>query len=356
MSSLIKKHNHQFPYLAKLNLCSLTMSLAFHLSSCVPPSSQESTPEYALGSWVKLQNYNLLFAAKQTRTLQYCITPIGFNGNQQLQANHVERALHEWFAQLVFKINVTKLPQNCAPDIKKGIFQVMLFGSEAEFMRKTVSVESTLGIYYPNDGILMLNMEGVLNPNRDSSSGYKTVLHELGHGLGLHHSPDVNSVMYFNLHNAPGRLTSDDANGIRAAWTVVDNVLAGRQDNNFVNDDDIPMANNGFSNPAGSRSVPFDPEIDTIANVPGDELVKPDQKGFPVRSRARYSSRFFVGNIPPHIGSLTCEIRINSQLYPIIYDRFRNFFRVRLIKEIPGCPYGRAGTLGWIPAWVIEGE
>lgn len=342
--------------LRKLNLYSLTMSVAFLLSSCVPPSSHESTPEYALGSWVKFKNYNLLFAAKQTRTLQFCITPIRFEGNQQLLASHIERALHEWFAQLSFKINVKKLPQNCTPDIKNGIFQVMLFGSETDFMRKTISVESTLGIYYPNDGILILNMEGVLNPNRDSSAGYKTVLHELGHSLGLHHSPDVNSVMYFNLHNAPGRLTSDDTNGIRAAWDVVDKELAGTRDKSFVNDDDIPMARNSSSAPAGSRSVPFDPEIDSIASDPGDELVKPKQKGFPIRSRARYSSRFFAGNVPPHLGSLSCEIRINSQLYPIIYDRYRNFFRVRLIKEIPGCPYGRAGTLGWIPAWVIEEE
>lgn len=56
----------------------------------------------------------------------------------------------------------------------------------------------------------------------DGANLYETALHEIGHALGLDHSPQQSAVMYYltNSQNLSGTLTSDDLLGIRTIYGV----------------------------------------------------------------------------------------------------------------------------------------
>lgn len=52
-------------------------------------------------------------------------------------------------------------------------------------------------------------------PADKKTSLFATVLHEMGHSLGLHHSADKTAVMYHSIHASTGVLSQDDFDGIQ---------------------------------------------------------------------------------------------------------------------------------------------
>ncbi len=165
----------------------------------------------ALAVWSNQRQYNLMFAALAQRRVHYCATPIRFSGGQIGVSRMIQQAFQEWFAPLNIKIPAVQITAGCRPNIERGVVAVELYGDEDEFVYRTGGgPANTLGIYFPSSGTFMLNMPGILNQNRDSTGGYKTILHELGHVLGMNHSPEMNSVMYYNLRYASPRLSPSD--------------------------------------------------------------------------------------------------------------------------------------------------
>jgi predicted Zn-dependent protease len=83
--------------------------------------------------------------------------------------------------------------------------------------------------FYPKAGELSgeLHFNSAVKWTRDSSaSGFdlpSVALHEIGHSLGLEHSPDSSSVMYayFPLGSLKRDLTPDDIAGIQAIYGKV---------------------------------------------------------------------------------------------------------------------------------------
>ena len=178
----------------------------------------------AFVAWSNQRQYNLMFAAFAQRKVHYCIKPIRFSGGQLVVSRMVEQGFQEWFAPLNVKITATQIAAGCRPDIAGGVVAVELYGDENEFVYRTGGgPANTLGIYFPSLGTLMLNMTGILNPNRDNTGGYKTILHELGHVFGLDHSPKMNSIMYYNLRYASSHLSVSDIAEVRAIARFVQN-------------------------------------------------------------------------------------------------------------------------------------
>jgi Matrixin len=206
---------------SKHPLCLLLISICL-LPSCGQEPETEATTEFALVPWVEQPQHNLMFAAMENKKISYCLTAVNYRGSLVPVARMVERAIRDWLSVIPLQVKVEQISTRCRGEISHGVIEIQLYGNEAEFNSRTGNVGGTLGIFFPRSGILSLNMPGILNQARDRTGGYKTILHEIGHALGMGHSPEVNSVMYYNLRNAPDRMTQVDFAGIRAAAKLVE--------------------------------------------------------------------------------------------------------------------------------------
>jgi hypothetical protein len=155
-------------------------------------------------------------------------------------------------------------------------------------------------------------MKGIKNPRRDPTGGSKTILHELGHTLGLTHSATAGAVMQASLARAGARLTDDDVKGVRAIWQRL------------------------RSNPA-----------DSSAQVPsGKEKAE-------VKVRMRYASWFKTSTRQSY--SLSdkekCPLEAGQELLLQLPDGrllHEAHVKVLLAEDLPRCAAGAKGTSGYL--------
>jgi hypothetical protein len=198
-------------------------------SGCRSKPRTDSETAFAVGSWWAESNSNLLLSIAREPRLSFCMESSGESAGGRFEkdfaavSSNLRFALLEWFRAIKQTVTVQQVvADGCRPDVAKGIFKVVLHYDENAFQRNISQTTSpTLGVYLVGDGSLHLNMNGISNPRRDPTGGRKTILHELGHMFGLHHSTTRGAVMQANLSQASNELTSDDILGIEAVWNKV---------------------------------------------------------------------------------------------------------------------------------------
>lgn len=189
------------------------------------------------------------------------------------------------------------------------------------------------------EGRLYLNMKGILNPRRDPTGGKKTLLHELGHTLGLTHSATSGAVMQASLSRASAQLTNDDINGVRAIWQRLQMRAESEGPNSAV-----PTRASPATTPIAS--------IKTEAGVSptGGQSLSENKK---VHVSLRYSSWFKLSTEQSYLlpDSQKCALEAGQVVAVQVLDDGRltaAHVRVQLSDGIPHCEAGAKGALGYL--------
>jgi len=324
-------------------------SLTLLSNACVPKSNPGSEVAYAVGSWWASPTSNLLLAIKSGLPIGLCFTSEGAAEPVELSKDIVRfdkivrAAFQEWIAALNSRLVIETSSAPCQSDRAQGRLKVVLHYSEQIFQARIAQTSSpTLGVFLIGDGGLHLNVRGVLNPRRDSTGGYKTTLHELGHAFGLNHSGVSRAVMQPSLFNASARLTSDDIASIKAVWARLPSALTRTEER---------AADRSIDNSAIFEQ-PSEPRMQPTANsaVPQQRL---PPEGSNLGIIMRYDSWFKRSVAQSYTLPETdkCALRLEQKIVVQILDSGRlnaSHLRVRLVESLPGCFFGQIGTVGFL--------
>lgn len=164
------------------------------------------------------------------------ISATNFASNQseaQVLATLVSQAMNAW------EDNIGREVWNLNPNVQSGspfgnsIRWSNNFGAETGFNASTtlaVTVRYRTGTFFSRFEII-LNGENTALRNNNANILYQTILHELGHVIGLDHSEFTSAVMYASLQGN-SRLSNDDVSGAVAAI----NETLRRQEVGFVSE------------------------------------------------------------------------------------------------------------------------
>jgi hypothetical protein len=161
-------------------------------------------------------------------------TNFASNANEgQVLSSFVSQAVNEWEDSLGKEIwNVNPNVQMGSP-FGNAIRWSNNFAAETGFNPDTtlaVTVRYRTGTFFARFEII-LNGGNMALRNNTANILYQTILHELGHVIGLDHSEFTNAVMYASLQGN-NRLSNDDISGGVAAI----NETLRRQDIGFVSE------------------------------------------------------------------------------------------------------------------------
>lgn len=304
---------------------------------CLPKQSTDSETAYAVGSWWSDSASNLLTAVQSSQPLTVCLSA---NGNVQASIlardeEHfyelTERALRAWMDGLNISPEVQRASQPCKNDLSKGFLHLTLHYDVDHFQQKLAQTTSpTLGVFLVGDGRLHINVPAVLNPARDPTKGYKTILHELGHGLGLNHSDVPGAVMQAYLSRAENKLTQDDINGIRDVWKRME------------------QRSPAASRPQSESSAPVEPAA-ALPNRPEPMATGSSR----LKLRARYDTWLKATTAQSYelSDSQKCFLKLNDEIFVerLSGTQLTNgHIQVRLLKPIADCEFGSAGGVAFL--------
>ncbi|NBW80578.1 hypothetical protein EBR21_02380 [bacterium] len=318
----------------KLKLSSMGIWFCFAFVGCMPRHQQtDSNVEFAVGNWWAEPSGNLLLSAAAQQPLQICADSLGSVEEQRWQKDSanvlslVNMSIREWFRAINAAPQIVYGQRPCGQDVSKGQLKVVLHYDEQSFQREISQSSSlTLGVYLIGDGSLFLNMAGITNPRRDPTGGRKTILHELGHAFGLHHSNTRGAVMQPSLCNASESLTPDDIQGIETVWNRVRKANPSR-----------PAQNQQSSSQPGGVIGWFSPP-------PGDSMV----------SMSFRHDSWFKSSTAQSVdlaADQKCELKQEQKLRVKILDGGRTHLahlRIELGEDLPGCAIGRKGNSGFV--------
>lgn len=322
----------------------LPLVLCSGFLACQPKKKSDADVAFSVGAWWSDPGSNLLTAVRDGRAISLCLSGEGVKDNQKFLSDLVrfERtvrdAIQEWLSSLMITPSIESKKAPCRNDLKGGYVQVVLHYDEARFQSHIAQTTSpTLGVFLVGDGGLHLNVNGVLNPSRDPTGGYKTTLHELGHAMGLTHSQVAGAVMQPNLSRASSRLTRDDIEGIKTVW--------GRISQGKVLDKSVRQA--------GKESVLAEPVEFEEGQSKRVETVNVIPKNESVRVALRYDSWFKTStaqsfSLPE---SAKCHLRIDQKIGVKILDEgqlYSGHLKVKLTEDIPVCVIGQSGAVGYL--------
>lgn len=315
---------------------------------CRPKQKTESEVTYAVGDWWSDPGSNLLSAVKSGQPVVVCLSSEGSPPATRLSADvprfekTVRRALQEWFKALQVNVQIQTKQAPCVNDLESGHVQVVLHYNEPLFQSRVAQTTSpTLGVFLIGDGGLHLNVNGVLNPARDATEGFKTTLHELGHAMGLNHSNVKGAVMLPYLSQASSNLTSDDIQGIQQVWKRLPETR-------------YPAPVRKDSSDASDSSVS---KVTTTTN--SAPTIEPRATQQPIRTQSsvyvvlRYDSWFKASTAQSFAlpEAEKCQLKLAQKLAVQILDSGNlqaRHLRVKLVDGIPNCRLGSAGATGFL--------
>jgi hypothetical protein len=310
--------------------------------SCMPKKTTEADTAYAVGSWWSDSKSNLLRAVKANQPLTVCfssngsVEPAALSRDMQHFYGLTQTALRSWMSALSISPQVTQASQPCKNDLSLGFLHITLHYDVNYFQQRLAQTTSpTLGVFLVGDGQLHLNAPAVLNPARDPTKGYKTILHELGHGLGLNHSDVPNAVMQAYLNRAANKLTQDDFNGIRDVWQRLGQVPPPE-----------PQPQQTPSTPQESAAArPNAPE--------GPETATSIFANPRLQLRARYDTWLKATTAQSYeLGDKQkCFLKLNDSVFVERLsgkELVSGHLQVRLLKPIAGCAFGSEGTVAYL--------
>jgi hypothetical protein len=318
----------------KLKLSSMSAWFCFALVGCAPRQQQtDSKVEFAVGNWWAEPSGNLLLSAVAQQPLQICADSVGSVDQLRWEKDSanvlslVNMSIREWFRAIKVTPQIVYGQRPCGQDVSKGQLKVVLHYDEKRFQREiSQSTAPTLGVYFVGEGSLFLNMAGILNPRRDPTGGRKTILHELGHAFGLHHSSTRGAVMQPNLRDASSSLTPDDVIGIETVWIRLRKANPAQPVQNQQSTSS-PGPSTGWFNPPP-------PESFVSMNIRHDSWFK-----------SSTAQSFELSD------NQKCELKLAQKLRVKILDGGRiqaAHLRIELGEDLPGCSIGRKGSLGFV--------
>lgn len=318
-------------------------------AACVPKHKEDAAVAYVPGSWWSHSESNLLAAASRGEVIRYCVSemaspsPAEFERDRLRIEKLVHAALQEWTSPLgpssAVKVEKQSSSQ-CVNSIRNGHLEVVLHYDEALFQSQiSRSTASTLGVYMVGEGRLYLNMKGILNPRRDPTGGKKTILHELGHTLGLTHSTTSGAVMQASLSRASAELTNDDVNGVRTIWQR----LQMRSESDGSNPSVPPRASQAIT------PIPSSKTQAGVSRTDGQGITESSK----VHVSLRYSSWFKLSTEQSYLlpDSQKCALEAGQVLAVKVLDGGRltaAHARVQLTDGLPNCQAGTKGALGYL--------
>ena len=321
---------------------SLIFSSVVAYQGCMPKKATEADTAYAVGSWWSDSKSNLLTAVKANQPLTVCfssngtVQPAALSRDEQHFFGLTQTALRSWMSALNVSPLITQASQPCKNDLSLGFVHITLHYDVRYFQQRLAQTTSpTLGVFLVGDGQLHLNVPAVLNPARDSTKGYKTILHELGHGLGLNHSDVPNAVMQAYLNRAANKLTQDDFNGIRDVWQRL-----GQAAPSVVQPQQKPDA---AQESAAVRPNAPESQVSTTGIATSSRL----------QLRARYDTWLKATTAQSYDlnDSQKCFLKLNDAVFVerLFGDQLvSGHIPVRLLQPIAGCAFGSVGTVAYL--------
>jgi hypothetical protein len=303
-------------------------------SGCRSKVKTDSETAFVTGSWWADSGSNLLVAVSRNPRVSYCIEssgasdPAAFAKDSEKISAAVRSALSDWFRAIKESVDVKQSSDACRADLGNGFFKIVLHYDEGAFQRNISQTSSpTLGVYLVGNASLHLNMNGILNPLRDPTGGKKTILHELGHMFGLHHSTVRGAVMQANLGAASNELTADDIAGIAAVWQR--------------------LRASGRPNPSVRETSAVRPaDVENPAAAP---VAVQDSLTFTMR----YDSWFKISTEQSAQlqDSQKCALQQGRRIRAKALNGGKTeaaHLKIQLDEDLSGCAIGRAGSVGWL--------
>lgn len=316
-----------------LKILSAALLALIGFTGCKQSVRTESQTAYAVGSWWAQSNSNLLLAVSRNQPLSLCLDSEGsvdaskFSRDTDHFRTVVRLALIEWMRAIRSQVQIKDETGPCKGDVAAGKLKVVLHYNESTFQREISQTSSpTLGVYLIGSGSLYLNVAGVTNPRRDSTGGYKTALHELGHAFGLHHSNVAGAVMLPNLSTASAHLTADDVRGIEAVWQQI------QKSNNQAN---------------GAQPV----AAETSVAARSDNPSKPRESVSALGLRHETWFKSTTQQSTELTEQQKCPLKQGQVLRVKVLDEGQttsSHLRVQLEEELSGCGFGSRGQIGFL--------